>query len=551
MTLSLPVRRARFTTVLSGLLLLLVAWPAAAFGHASPIGSMPADGQVLTSAPTELTVTFTEPVTVAGTGNAVLDATGAPEKAAFSVQDAVLTIRPERPLAAGTHVVTWRVVSADSHPVTGGFTFAVGQATPGAIDVPTSQAQRELGIARAVVEALRYAGALGLAGLVVFCAFIVPASVRRDEVVERRTRHAAWWFGALAVAAAVVLAPLTAVWESGESLAAVGQIASWRNGLTSSAGVAAALVAAGAALALWGRSRASAVASGAGAAVLVSSLLTVGHTRSYGPPWLVLSADLVHVSAGALWWGGLVGLGIVLAAGSALRVPVRAAAVARFSVVAGISVVALAVAGAVLYWRIAGSWSGLWESGYGRAVLVKVLLLLPVLVLAAWNRLVLVEHLGGRQGADAARDLRLTVTFEAIAIACVLVATGALVGQTPPPRADTVVTGVPTVQRLDLDLGESHRVELVVTPARRGVNAVQVSLTDSAGEVVDLPEPPQLQISLEDADVGPLNRPLTRTRAGHWEGTADLPLAGSWRLTLAVRLNRFDEPVVFGEVQIP
>ncbi|MBC9224865.1 hypothetical protein GL325_00885 [Aeromicrobium sp. 636] len=550
MTLPAPARRTRLTAVLSGLLLLVVMWPAAAFGHASPIGSTPADGQVLTSPPDQMTVTFTEPVTLGGTGNAVLDATGEPSPATFSVSGRVLTIRPEQPLPRGSHVVTWRVVSADSHPVTGGFTFAVGEATPGAIGVPDSQAERELSVVRTTVDALRYAGVLGLAGLVVFSLFIVPSAVRRQPLVARRTRGATYGFAGLAVVSTLLLAPLTATWESGRTLASAWGVDAWRDGLTSAAGVAVLVVVLGAALAVAGRRRRPVVAA-VGVALAVASLLPVGHTRSYGPASLVLAADLVHVSAAALWWGGLVGLAIVLAAGSALRVADRATAIARFSAVAGLVLVALAAAGIVLYWRIADSLPALWQTGYGRAVLVKALLLVPVVAVAAWNRFVLVRRLTGREAGAATALLRRTVTFELIVVAGVLVATGVLVGQTPPPRADTVVTGVPTVQRLELDLDDAHRVTVVVSPARRGTNAIQVSLTDREGAAVDVPDAPRLQLGLEEAGVGALNRTLTRTRAGHWQATADLPLAGAWRVSVAVRIDRFEEPVVSGEVQIP
>lgn len=548
MTLAPRDRRARLAAVLSGLLLLLV-WPAAAFGHATPIGSTPADGQVVPSAPGELTVTFTEPVTLATQGNAVLNAAGDPQPAEFTVRDTVLRIRPETALPRGTHVVTWRVVSADSHPISGGFTFSVGEATPGAIGVPTSQAQRELVVVRTVVEAGRYAGALGLAGLVAFGLSIAPAAARRHEAIVRRSRRTERLLGALAVLASVLLVPLTGVWESGGTLASVVGAETWADGAQSPAGMAALLVALGVAAALGGRDRLPVLAA-SGAALTLASVLLMGHTRSYGPSWLVLGADLVHVSAGALWFGGLLGLVIVLAAGSTLRVRDRATAVARFSAAAGVMLVALALTGLVLFWRVAGSLPALWESDYGRAVLVKIALLLPVVAVAIWNHRVLVRRLEGRDATTAAATLRRTVGFEALVLAGVLVATGALVGQTPPARSQAVVQ-TPTVQQLDLELGESHQVEVVLTPARRGPNAVQVSLTDADGAAVDLAEAPRLQIGMEDGEVGPINRTLVRTAPGHWEGTAELALPGTWTFSVAARLARFDEPVVSEQVMIP
>lgn len=467
MTLPLGARRARLLAVLSGLLL-AVAWPTAAFGHASATGSTPADGQVLTTAPERLTVTFTEPVRLGDADNALLDASGVRQAATFEVDGTVLTIRPERPLGTGTHVVSWRVVSADSHPVTGGFTFAVGEATPGAISVPTSQPQRELGVARAVLEGLRFAGVLGLAGLGAFWQLVAPAAARRDPTVVRRALGAGRVLGVLAVAATLLLAPVTALSESGGALASVAAPGTWRDGLAGAPGMAVLLALGGVVAIAVGRVRSTAVVPGVGVALLLTSLLPVGHTRSYGPSWLVPAADLVHVGAGAVWWGGLIGLVIVLAA-PRLRTRDRATTVARFSGLAAVVLVALLVAGIVLYWRISGSFAALVETGYGRAVLVKSALFVPVVAVAAWNRWFLLGRLEGREADDATEVLRRTVGFEALALAAVLVTTGVLVGQAPPPRPGAVATSVP------------------VDP--KGAPRLQGSLESAGARAADLPLP--------------------------------------------------------------
>lgn len=548
MTLARPLRRARLLAVLSGVLVLL-AWPTAAFGHATPIDSTPADGQVVTSSPTEMTVTFTEPVTLARGDNAVLDASGTAQPAGFTVQGSVLRISPETPLGDGTHVVTWRVVSADSHPVAGGFTFAVGEATPGAITVPVSRSQRELVVARAAAEALKYGGLLGFAGLLTFSRFLAPRAVRRHEQVRRRWHAGACAFAVSAVLGSLVLAPLTTAWEAGDSLSSVASPATWRAGLSSTAGVAAAMAALGIATAWAARARWP-VLMGLGLALALVSTLPVGHTRSYGPWWLVLAADLLHVSAGAIWWGGLVGLAAVLATGS---VPVRdrAAAVTRFSTVAAAVLGALGAAGIVLFWRIGGSFEALWRTPYGWVMLVKVALVVPVVGVAAWNRRVLLRRVAGRDARAAVGLLRRTVGAEALLLSAVLVVTGALVGQTPPPRADRVVVGVPTVQRLDLTVGQQGRAEVMVLPARRGTNVITLMLVDARGRPIDLVAPPELRVSLARAGVGSTHRSLVRTGPGRWEATADMPVPGPWRVTVAVRLSRFDEPVVAGDVDIP
>lgn len=535
---------------LTGLLLTMLGWAVPAHGHASPVTTDPADGQVLVDPPRTLTVSFTEQVQLARRGNQVLDASGEVVPADFSVRDDVLTIRPEAKLGTGTHIVTWRVVSADSHPVSGGFTFSVGAPSATEVEIPVDETRRELTFVRSLAEAARYAGVLGLAGVVLFTGFVAPPIARRHHRTETRLRRTAVVFAVLAVGGSILLMPITAIWEAGESVAALGAAWAWGDGLASSAGVAAVLVLIGAAACLVGLVRPASVAAAAGSAVVLSSLVVVGHTRSYGPSWLVLTADLVHVLAAATWWGGLIGLVVLLGAGRDVRAKTRALAVSRFSTAAAVSVGALVVAGIALYWRIAGSLSGLWESDYGRLVLVKSLLVLPAVGIAAWNRRTLVPRVVGQSDVRAESTLRRAVAFEAALVALVIACTSVLVTLSPPTREPEVSWSEPVEQGATIEVEGDARVSIVVVPARRGTNAIQVSVLEADGEPVDPIGAPVLRISLEEADIGPFERPLTPTAPGHWEASADLPLAGEWTMEVSVRLSEFTNPVVGTEVTV-
>jgi len=100
----------------------LGAGPAAA--HDELLGSLPAAGSTVDSAPDQVVLMFAEPavaigtmVTVTGPDGAKL-AQGDAQLVGSTVVQALAAGRP-----AGTYTVDWRVTSADGHPVTGSFTF--------------------------------------------------------------------------------------------------------------------------------------------------------------------------------------------------------------------------------------------------------------------------------------------------------------------------------------------------------------------------------------------------------------------------------------------
>jgi copper transport protein len=527
-----------------------VLWPQVAEAHARPVATTPADGQVLAEAPETLTVTFNEPVSLAPAGNQLLAADGTEIEAAFSVRDRVLTIEPSA-LGRGTHIVAWRVVSADAHPVAGGFTFSVGERSATSLDVPVGEEQREVRVARTIATGLQYAGLLGLAGLVGFVVLVAPPAVRRHDPVRAAWLRAAVVFAALAAGGALLLVPLTALWESGEPLGSFLAGSTWSTGLRGPTATSALLVVGGVVASLVGMRRQRDVLALGGAAAALAALAVSGHTRSYGPSWLVLSADLVHLATAAAWWGGLVALVLALTPRPRLRATVSAPMVARFSTVAAVLVVALVVAGVVLYWRIGHSVSGLWETPYGRAVLVKSGLVLPVLVLAGWNHLRLVPRISSGDVASADSRLMRTMRVEAVVLATVVGVSGVLVSLTPPAREPEPPAAVSVEQGLELDVGDGHRATVVMAPARRGTNGVRVTVTDLDGATVPLAGVPTLSFRLLDTSVGPLRRPASRTAAGVWEATVDLPLPGTWEVSLAVPLSQFEEPVVTGRIEIP
>src|SRR5262245_22767742 len=98
----------------------------AAFAHASLVRAEPADGVVLAEAPAALRLTFNEPVTPLVMRLVSPDGSVATVEA--TAENQTVTVKPGA-LKRGTHVLSWRVTSADGHPVGGSLTFSVGEAS--------------------------------------------------------------------------------------------------------------------------------------------------------------------------------------------------------------------------------------------------------------------------------------------------------------------------------------------------------------------------------------------------------------------------------------
>ncbi|WP_229053849.1 copper resistance protein CopC [Aeromicrobium sp. Leaf350] len=549
--LATTIRRARLMAVPVGLLLLapvlaaqvLLASPAAA--HASLVSTSPDDGEVLAESPAEIALTFTENVRLTD-GIELLAGDGSPVEAEVSGADEVVTITPSAPLADGTYVVGWRVISADSHPIAGGFSFSVGAPSATSVDVPTAETPRDVDLLRKSAEALRYGGVLLAAGLVPFALLVAPRT-RTSPAAARRLVRTAVVAGVVAVVAALQLVPLTALWQAGSPLSELGTVLAdprtWQDDSFAAAGVIfLALVVAGLAAA-----RSAPALAVAAATVATSSLAIVGHTRTFGPVPVVLTADVAHVAVAATWAGGLAGLVVLFTLGSQVRADVVQQAVRRFSAVALWSVVVLTISGAVLWWRIPATVTDLPDSSYGVHLVVKVTLVAIILVVAAFN----LRHLRGRRTVDLS-VLRRTVGAELVVIGLVVAVTAGMVTQVP-RSSEAAAATAPAAEEpeaLELDLGDGTTATLVLTPGRVGTNAAQLTVTGADGAPVSAVEPVQLSVGIEEFELGPFRHELVEVSPGAYEGSIDLPIPGTWRIEVGVRTSTYERPSDSVDVEV-
>ena len=285
----------------------------------------------------------------------------------------------------------------------------------------------------------------------------------------------------------------------------------------------------------------------AGAVAVVAPAFT-GHTRAATPEALVVGADMLHLLAGSIWLGGLVGLALVLR-DLADRGDVGAVVLARFSGLAAGVLVALVVAGSVLAWRIVGSWDALVSTGYGRLLLVKVAFALVAVAIAAWNRYRLLPALRAstrqrtrRAGADL---LVRALVAEASVLVVVLAITGFMVDRSPQAEASAVGRERNSVQTATLG---DVTLQARLTPLTPGPNTLTLELTDSSGAPFEGFDAPRARLASDDVDLGPVA--LTNVGPGSYTADVVIPSPGTWRVQVSLRTSEFDNPVTTVEFRV-
>lgn len=367
-------------------LLLLGGGPASA--HAALRGTDPADGSVVKTSPRAITLTFTESVGLLDDSFRVLDPDNQRVRTgkaghAEGRADTVSVALPEK-LGTGTFTVAWRVVSEDSHPVSGAFTFSVGEPSAtravlpsGADDNPVTDGLYNIG------RDLAYIGAALLIGAAAFVALCRPP--------DRRPLRALLLGGGWALAGSTVfLFFLRGPYEAGTGPAGMFDPSGLTRTLSSRPGLALlarlVLLAAAAVLLLRQSRRETPSRAGlaTGAVLAVGLALTwagAEHASAGIQVPAAMTSSVLHLLAMAVWMGGLPALLLLLH-----RASVPSTVVIRFSRLAGASVAVLVLTGVYQSWRGLGSWSALTDTTYGRLLLAKLAAVAVLLAAGALSR---------------------------------------------------------------------------------------------------------------------------------------------------------------------
>ncbi|MFG3701505.1 copper resistance CopC/CopD family protein [Micromonospora sp. NPDC047620] len=544
-------RRFARLTAAAGLLIavvaLLIAPAGPASAHAVLVSSSPVASAVVSSGPAEAVLTFSESVRkVPGKIRVIAPDGSRADRGEPRFSGSVVTIPVDPAGGRGTYLVSYRVISADSHPVSGAFTYSVGAPSTPPVDTgDDSRADPVVGNAVKVAKYVGYAGLLLLVGPAMVLAALWPRRLPRQG--PARLAWAGLGLVMLSTVANLLLqVPYTAgggVFDvTGEGLSAVlgstfGAAHLVRLGLLAAAAFLLRPLLAGPV------GRADLVILGI---LGVAALLTwplAGHPAASPAPAVSVVVDAVHLGSMAVWLGGL-----VMLAGFLLR---RAderelgAILPIWSRWATLAVSALLLAGTVQALIEVATPGALVDTTYGRLLLGKIGLFALVIAVAAYSR----QLVRRRTAAGRPAPMRRAVWAELAITAVVLGLTAVLVQTTPARTAGSDVTGGSPGYFSTTLSSPIYSLQVELDPAERGNNTVHFYAYTKDNR----PQPVvewRATAALPSAGIEPIEVPLLPLTDNHATGEVNLPAAGEWQLRVTVRTSDIDQATVTATVPI-
>jgi copper transport protein len=557
--------RGRRVIVVAGALLAALVLPAAASAHAVLLRTSPVASKIVNAPPALVSLTYSEPVEprfaiVSITDAAARSQTAGPPRRSATNPDELDV--PLQRLKQGWYLVYWRVVSVDGHPVRGAFTFAVGPNAGPAPQFVIPSLSETAATPRLLIA--RWATFLSLmvaVGLLVLRLLIARPVVGRVRGVSLRPLEVAL---GIAIAVALVATPIyvemsTAQFSGHSFFDFGGVVPLLRDSSFGRSYVDLELILVFFALAAFiaiavdrperrQRSVAELLALdgaliAAAAALLVPGL--AGHAAETSPRGLALALDWVHLVGASVWIGGLAGLLVFwMTLGSGRRMLGLQVVVPRFSRVAGASVMLVIASGTWAAILHLPKLSSLWDTSYGQALIVKLVLLGGAMLLASGNVARTVPRIAAAdtqpaRAEGAAGLLRILVSGEVLLVVSVIFAAGVLSSLAPPSKAlaavgkGTVRVGPGPVTRVVNQQG--YRLEFQVSPNKAAVpNAFTVRITRNGAPVrhADV----TTTFAMLDMEMGEQGYKFTETSPGVYQRSAPaLVMVGHWGLSFDIR----------------
>jgi copper transport protein len=546
--------RRLFAAAVLGLLgiLLLPASPAGA--HAALVRTSPLQNLTVQNPPYEIVITFSERVLpvkdkirVTGPDGKRVDKS----EPQITGNDLHIPVRVDVP--RGTYLVSYRVISADSHPVAGGYTYSVGAPSKlvAAASNDTSSNNRTDGAVATGVSVSRY---LSFAGLILVAGPVLVLTALWPGRLSRRAPARLAYLGVGLVALSAVLdLYLQGPYQSGGNLwsvsaAGLGDVLSSTYGKAQLVRLAAAAVAAGLLpLFLAGRGgKPVQVVLALTAVAGVATWPVSGHPSDSNAPLLTIVSDAAHVTSMAIWLGGLVMLvAFVLRRANEQELD---AILPVWSSWAALAVTVLVLAGTAQALIEVVTVTALLHTTYGVLLLLKVGLLAVVLAVAAVSRRAVQRRAAGNQ--SGVRGLRRSVLLEIAGAVVILGLASVLVQTTPARTASAATSGGADPDKYEVTLTSPlYQLQLDIEPVKVGNNWLHLYAFTPQGVTLAVKEW-KASAALPAQGIEPVDVPVIALTESHASGSVTLPTAGTWKFSFTLRISEFDEATVSTEVPI-
>lgn len=537
----------------------LLAFATPAFAHAELESTDPANGARLPAGqpPAAVTLMFSEGVEIPNDAVRLFDASGNQISGVGAAQADGATVTATLPtLDDGAYIVSWRMVSEDSHPIDGSFSFNVGEGEAASADLVNSlqsHGNKAIGVVFGTVRAFAFGGLLILVGALWFIRFAWTDGGRDNGV--QRLLFGAWITVIVTAVASIFL-------QADYTSSSVGDVLGERYGqsMLVRLGLCAVYLVV---LADPARVLLRGAFDGILGVALLATLTASGHAGT--GRWIPVGilTDLVHLSAAALWLGGVTVLVLLL-----LRrePPLEVQNITiRFSLLAAPAIALVVLSGTVQTLRQTEDLDQLFTSAYGRLVLTKLGLLVFIVTAASVSRHIVLRWKARRAApegtivaelrdqpiaTDDRKDLRDALVVEFALAALILAVTAVLVNTEPPkekPQTPAAAEATPFTQTLQ---GDQLSFGIALAPATTGQNQIVLRLEDADHQPFTTIEA-TATMSQPERGIAPIEIPLTAgAEEGVYEGAVDLPIPGTWELTVTALRTELDEEEVSASVDI-
>jgi copper transport protein len=507
---------------------MLTAVPARA--HATLVTSEPTDGAVLPAAPSRVTLRFNEPVSPLVLRHVAPDGTSTAMQATVEAESSLAIALPTG-LMQGTHIVSWRVVSLDGHPVGGTVVFSIG--APSASPAAPSIADPAVSATLWALKAVFYVGLFVGIGGSFFLAWFAPGVAGDGRSIVAAT-----------LVAGLVATPLLVGLQGADALelplSGLSNRITWETGLTTSFGktaIAAAIASFAAFFALDSRVRNARSLSLLAMTAAGLALALSGHASAAAPQWLTRPAVFIHTISVTFWVGALVPLAVITCSDTA--------ALARFSRAIPFAVAALVISGVALAIVQVEQPAALLTTAYGQILCAKLVLVTLLLALATWNRFRLTPAVmsgGDKPRQTLARSIRIEIALVVIVLGLV-----AAWRFTPPPRALAIAAERPALIHIHT---AAAMADVTFEPGRAGI--VQASIVLMSGDFGSL-DAKEVRLTLENkaAGIEAISRPATKGADAIWRvPQLPIPSGGRWTVQVEILVNDFEKITLEEQVDL-
>lgn len=521
--------------------------------HAVLVHADPPPGAQLQEPPAEFRMWFSEPLVPAGSGTSVLDQDGKAVPGSSIVFDdddrTHMSVELEHRLEPGIYTVAWETLSpVDGHSWRGSFSVivllpdgSVPEGTGFVVDDGDGGPGRDT-----VARWTALGGVMVFAGVVAFALMVIgPSLASRPEAENRAVAGIRGTRLAQVAIVAAAVAVLGGLAQLGFDLSGLGGLAYLREHLLETRpgiiwGIRQALLIAAVAVLImaWMRRNAAPLHPGWATASLVfglAGLVTfslLSHAASV-PGWVwAVAADLVHRSVAGIWLGGLLCFALLAGPAPGGEIPrsLMTRQLQRFSKVAFVSVLALALTGIFSALVQVPTWGDLSDTTYGRILLLKVGLVATIVTVAAINRRLLAR--------ERLAALRWLVAAE-IVVGLAILGLAVALAQIPSPAAPSAPSSVEDEEVSLVQRSENVEFRLGVEPATAQVNRIEVRLDHTDGQPID--EVQAVVLIASHQELGAIQRELAQRDTGVYEVELFLGRPGDWSFNIDLRRTGVDD----------